>query len=111
MAPIRAQGINLAFRDAIVAANHLVPLLQADAPLEAIDAVLPTIQAEREPEIIRCQTLQHREQAQSTLITRSAPLRSLLTWTAPLLRPVLERQWLARQKPLRFGLHPVQLRV
>ena len=27
MSPIRAQGINMAFRDAIVAANHLVPLL------------------------------------------------------------------------------------
>jgi len=27
MSPVRAQGINLAFRDAVVAANHLVPVL------------------------------------------------------------------------------------
>lgn len=111
MAPIRAQGINVAFRDVIVAANYLVPLLQTDANPAAIDAVLPAIQAEREPEIIRCQTLQRHEQAQSTLVVRSPILQRLLTLMAPLLRPAIEYQWSARQKPLRFGLHPVELKV
>lgn len=111
MAPIRAQGINMAFRDVIVAANHLVPLLQAQSKPETIDATLATIQTERQPEIIRCQTLQHHEQAQAALIVRSPLLQHLLTRTAPLLRPAIQRQWLARQKTLRFGLHPVELKV
>lgn len=111
MAPIRAQGINVAFRDVIVAANHLIPLLQANATPAAIDSALPAIQAEREPEIMRCQTLQHHEQAQSALVVRSPLLQHLLTLTAPLLRPVLEKQWLTRQQPLRFGLQPVELQV
>lgn len=111
MAPIRAQGINVAFRDVIVAVNHLAPLLQSHAKPEAIDAALAAIQAEREPEIIRCQTLQHHEQAQSTLLVRFPLLQRLLTLTAPLLRPAIQQQWSARQQPLRFGLHPVQLQV
>jgi len=111
MAPIRAQGINVAFRDVIVAANHLTCLLQAHATPEAIDNTLATIQAKREPEIIRCQTLQHHEQAQSALVVQSPLLQRLLTLTAPLLRPVIEKQWLNRQQPLRFGLQPIELQI
>jgi 2-polyprenyl-6-methoxyphenol hydroxylase-like FAD-dependent oxidoreductase len=109
MAPIRAQGINLALRDAIVAANHLTPPLQAQAGAEAIDAALSAIQVEREPEIIRCQSLQRAEQAQATQLCRSALLRQALTLAAPVLRPLIEKRWLARQKHLRFGLRPVVL--
>lgn len=111
MAPIRAQGINLAFRDGIVAANHLIPLLRVKAAPEAIDRSLAAIQAEREPEIIRCQMLQRHEQAQATLLCQSALLRTLLTQMAPVLRPLIARRWLARQKHLRFGLGPVELRT
>lgn len=111
MAPIRAQGINLALRDAIVAANHLIPVLNANASLDAIDAALGKIQAEREPEIVRCQNLQRGEQHQATLLTRSAGLRRLLTTLAPVVRPAIESRWLARQKHLRFGLNPVMLSV
>ena len=107
MAPIRAQGINLALRDAIVAANHLLPVLQSPVEAAAIDAALLRIQAEREPEIIRCQALQRAEQAQATLLCRSALLRQTLTIAAPVLRPLIEKRWLARQKDLRFGLRPV----
>ena len=61
MSPIRAQGINMALRDVIVATKYLVFLLYeraTDAAIDAaIDAVLPQIQAEREPEIIRAQPL------------------------------------------------------
>lgn len=119
MAPIRAQGINVALRDGIVAANHLVPLLLAQlqsqanpkspASLAAIDAVLSTIQAEREPEIIRAQTLQRQEQAQATLLCQSSVLRRLLTQIAPVVRPIIEKRWLARQKHLRYGVSPVEL--
>jgi 2-polyprenyl-6-methoxyphenol hydroxylase-like FAD-dependent oxidoreductase len=75
MSPIRAQGINMALRDVIVAANHLVPLLREGATDTAIDAVLPQIQAEREPEIIRVQQLQSQEAAQAELLRKSALLR------------------------------------
>lgn len=111
MAPIRAQGINVALRDVIVAANHLIPLLQADAEPDTIACALQAIQAEREPEIIRCQTLQRREQAQATQLCQSDWLRRLLTLMTPLLRPIIEQRWLERQEHLRFGLQPITLTV
>jgi 2-polyprenyl-6-methoxyphenol hydroxylase-like FAD-dependent oxidoreductase len=109
MAPIRAQGINLALRDAIVAANHLIPLLSSQPQNQAgaIEQALSAIQAEREPEINRCQMLQRSEQAQATQLCRSALLRRALTIATPAVRPLIEKRWLARQKTLRFGLQPV----
>jgi 2-polyprenyl-6-methoxyphenol hydroxylase-like FAD-dependent oxidoreductase len=62
MSPVRAQGVNLALRDAIVAANHLVPALRSGEP-DALDAAARAVQAEREPEIVRSQALQHSEAA------------------------------------------------
>jgi 2-polyprenyl-6-methoxyphenol hydroxylase-like FAD-dependent oxidoreductase len=85
MSPIRAQGINMALRDVIVAANYLVPLLREGATDAAIDAVLPQIQAEREPEIIRAQQLQSQEAAQAELLRKSALLRWGVSQLAPLL--------------------------
>lgn len=61
MSPVRAQGINLALRDAIVAANRLVPVLRDSAGTHALDAACRAVQEEREPEIVRSQTLQRRE--------------------------------------------------
>ena len=62
MSPIRAQGINMGLRDAIVATNQLVPVLQQSTNLAAIDTALAQIQAEREPEIIEIQRLQQAEE-------------------------------------------------
>jgi 2-polyprenyl-6-methoxyphenol hydroxylase-like FAD-dependent oxidoreductase len=110
MSPIRAQGINMALRDAIVAVNHLVPVLpQGD--LEAIDAVLSSIQAEREPDIIRAQQLQQQEAAQADLLNNSAVLRSTVSRFAPLLGFPIRRSWLARQRQLRQGVTAVELKV
>lgn len=109
MAPIRAQGINLAFRDVIVAANYLLPLLTSDARPEKFDQAMQTIQAEREPEIVRCQSLQQSEQHLATRLCQSALLRRVLTQMVPMVRPLIEKRWLARQKHLRFGLKPVTL--
>jgi 2-polyprenyl-6-methoxyphenol hydroxylase-like FAD-dependent oxidoreductase len=63
MSPVRAQGINLALRDAVVAANHLVPVLREGGGPEALDAACRAVQAEREPEVARAQKLQRREAA------------------------------------------------
>jgi 2-polyprenyl-6-methoxyphenol hydroxylase-like FAD-dependent oxidoreductase len=60
MSPVGAQGINIALRDAIVAANHLVPALRSGADLAAVDAAARGVQAEREPEVIEIQRIQAR---------------------------------------------------
>jgi 2-polyprenyl-6-methoxyphenol hydroxylase-like FAD-dependent oxidoreductase len=57
MSPVGGQGINLALRDAIVAANHLVPPLRGAADAAALDAAAAGIEAERGPEIDRIQAL------------------------------------------------------
>ena len=110
MSPIRAQGINMAFRDAIVAANHLVPLLtQTKCDRQQIDSVLPLIQQEREPEIIRIQKLQAQEMAQAELLHNSAFIRWGAKTFTPIIRPIIRASWLRRQKQMRQGVTKVQL--
>jgi 2-polyprenyl-6-methoxyphenol hydroxylase-like FAD-dependent oxidoreductase len=111
MSPIRAQGINMALRDVIVAANHLVPPLRDGATDAAIDAVLPKIQAEREPEIVRAQQLQRQEAAQAELLRKSALLRWGASQLAPLLGKRVRHSWLQRQRQLRQGVTQIQLTV
>jgi 2-polyprenyl-6-methoxyphenol hydroxylase-like FAD-dependent oxidoreductase len=113
MSPIRAQGINLALRDAIVAANHLVPVLKGNGEASALDAACRAVQAEREPEITRAQKLQIREargqgDARSgswrfELVKHGARLLGRYRWA--------QRAWLRRQHDLRFGSTEVKLRI
>ncbi|MBE9053993.1 FAD-dependent monooxygenase [Nostocales cyanobacterium LEGE 11386] len=110
MSPVRAQGINVALRDVIVAANHLVPLLQAKAGYQEIDLALSRIQAEREPEIIRAQQLQLEEARQRQQLNNPL-LRSLLVQLAPLLRKIIKHSWLKRQYKMREGITRVHLTV
>jgi 2-polyprenyl-6-methoxyphenol hydroxylase-like FAD-dependent oxidoreductase len=57
MSPVGGQGINIALRDTIVAANHLVPaLLSEDTAI--LDAALRAIENERVPEVNHIQRLQ-----------------------------------------------------
>ena len=62
MSPVGGQGINIALRDALVAANHLVPVLRgssADGATEdAIDAATQAFQRERYPEAEAIQRMQ-----------------------------------------------------
>lgn len=58
MSPVGAQGINLALRDAIVAANHLVPALSGTVDRTRLATALARIEAERRPEIERILRLQ-----------------------------------------------------
>jgi 2-polyprenyl-6-methoxyphenol hydroxylase-like FAD-dependent oxidoreductase len=57
MSPVAGQGINLAMRDAIVAANHLGDALFADRSLDEAGAA---VQREREPEVRAMQAFQRR---------------------------------------------------
>lgn len=109
MSPIRAQGINMALRDVIVAVNHLLPCLQKTTNWEAIDAVLPLIQAEREPEIIQIQKLQQEELNQGKLLHNNLILRFSVSRLAPLIRSIIRKSWLDRQLQLRRGFTEVRL--
>ena len=111
MSPIRAQGINMALRDAIVATNHLVPILTGTADPTDIDVVLPRIQAERDPEIIRIQQLQRSELAQGELLRNDGLLRQAVGMLTPVLGLGVRRSWVQRQRQLRQGVTSVTLRV
>jgi 2-polyprenyl-6-methoxyphenol hydroxylase-like FAD-dependent oxidoreductase len=111
MSPIRAQGINMALRDAIVATNQLVPVLQQPTNLAAIDIALAQIQAEREPEIIEIQRLQQAEVAQAELMHNYPILRHAVSRLAPVLGSRIRKSWLDRQLQLRQGFTQVKVEV
>lgn len=112
MSPVRAQGINLALRDAIVAANHLVPVLRSGGGAAAIDAAARAVQAEREPEIVRAQALQRQEAAGQGAARRATWLYAVAKMLAPRLGRARWAQWawLRKQHGLRFGVTEVKLR-
>jgi 2-polyprenyl-6-methoxyphenol hydroxylase-like FAD-dependent oxidoreductase len=111
MSPVRAQGINMALRDVIVAANHLVPLLKAGANCEDIDLALSRIQAEREPEIIRAQQLQAQEAWKGEQLRKNGLLRLLMMQAAPFLGEKIKQFWVKGQYELRQGVTEVKLVV
>jgi 2-polyprenyl-6-methoxyphenol hydroxylase-like FAD-dependent oxidoreductase len=110
MSPVGAQGINIAIRDAIEAANELVPVLGADGGLAALDAACLRIEALRTPEVREIQRLQ------------ALPPRILLrtSWWARLalrVLPYLLASDIARARSgavfrrFAFGVSDVRLRV
>jgi 2-polyprenyl-6-methoxyphenol hydroxylase-like FAD-dependent oxidoreductase len=113
MSPVRAQGINLALRDAVVAANHLVPVFRQGYDHQALDAAAVSVQLERQPEVIRAQALQRQEAAgqgdarssswRFAFAKRVAPVLGRYRWA--------QRAWLQRQHDLRFGSAEVKLRI
>ena len=64
MSPIGGQGLNVALRDAVVAANHLCPVLMNGESQAAIDAAAQRVAEERMPEIV---ALQEHQNKQATL--------------------------------------------
>ncbi len=75
MNPVGGQGINIALRDAIVAANHLVPLLKKDPSKKAIDAAFLEIEKERLPEVIAVQNFQ---KGPTTIVRKQSPIATFL---------------------------------
>lgn len=111
MSPVRAQGLNMALRDSLVAAQMLAPLWRNAAdPTEQgpdpanIDGALGRIQAARMPEITCIQGLQAQEAARGELLRHQAALRCALALGAPLAGPPLKRHWIHQQRVLRDGL-------
>jgi 2-polyprenyl-6-methoxyphenol hydroxylase-like FAD-dependent oxidoreductase len=111
MSPVGGQGVNIALRDALVAANHLCPVLAAGGDPPALDAAAKGVRDERWPEIVAVQQMQE-HQARMLF----APDR----WTTRLqhrLLPLLLRtgvlQWLNRKeyRLMSEGVVPVRLVV
>lgn len=58
MSPVGGQGVNLALRDALVAANELEPVLRAGAAPAALDTAAQRVETLRLPEVAAVQRLQ-----------------------------------------------------
>jgi 2-polyprenyl-6-methoxyphenol hydroxylase-like FAD-dependent oxidoreductase len=111
MSPVGGQGVNIALRDALVAANHLCPVLSASGDPSAVDAAARQVRDERWPEIV---AVQHMQEEQARVLF--APDR----WSTRLvnrLLPLLVRtgllQWLLRKqyRLMSDGVVPVRLVV
>ncbi len=111
MSPVGGQGVNIALRDALVAANYLCPVLIGGGDPAALDAAARRVRDERWPEIVAVQQMQ---QDQARMLF--APDR----WSTRLMHrllPVLMRtgliQWLHRKqyRQMSEGVVPVRLAV
>lgn len=110
MSPVRAQGLNMALRDAVVAAVQLGPALREPAgegKATALEAAAARIEAVRLPEVRAVQALQAEELQRAELLRQLPWLRALLAGSAPLSGPLLQRRWRASQRVLRDGLTPL----
>ena len=115
MSPLRAQGLNMALRDALVAAERLLPVLSGEGGAaeanpglhefrQQLDQTLVAIAEARQPEIRAVQALQRQELGRGELLRRQPWLRRLLAATASVSGPLLSRRWQAGQPTLRTGL-------
>ncbi len=111
MSPVGGQGINIALRDAIVAANHLVPVLtEAEPDDDALTAALAAIEAERMPEIRQIQELQ--AQPPKLLLSRAwwgEPVRRIAGML--LSKPAIRQRAAGRVSAFLYGVTKVQLEV
>ena len=108
MAPNRAQGINMALRDAIVVANHLA---QIDKQGRVTNEVLQAIQSERQPEVEAVQKMQLAEWRKVEFISRPGlPYQGFKAIASTFGRFAFAQNiWLHEQKGLREGVVPVRL--
>jgi 2-polyprenyl-6-methoxyphenol hydroxylase-like FAD-dependent oxidoreductase len=108
MSPAGGQGINMALRDAIVAANHLVPVLRAGADAGALDEAAAAIERERRPEIEQIQALQTKRGKD---FGRKPTRLALSLYKFALRRPTLVRLLMSRRRPFQHGQTNVTLTV
>jgi 2-polyprenyl-6-methoxyphenol hydroxylase-like FAD-dependent oxidoreductase len=106
MSPVRAQGINMALRDAWVAAGLLTAPLLAGAAPHRLDTLLPLLAERRRTEVAALQRLQELETARGNALRCQPWLRSLVAAAAPWIGPSVGHHWQLRQQPLRLGLTP-----
>src|SRR5262249_5843832 len=111
MSPVGGQGVNIALRDALVAANPLCPVLAVGGGAAAIDAGAQPLRGDRWPEVVAVQEMQ-RHQARILFAPdrwSTRLMNRLLPW---LVRTGL-LQWLQRKqyRYLSDGVVPVRLVV
>ncbi|MEL6159610.1 MAG: FAD-dependent monooxygenase [Cyanobacteria bacterium J06627_32] len=117
MAPNRAQGINMALRDAIVVVNHLVRFGGASAEnfsdADALTDIFRAIQAERQPEVEAVQKMQLAEWRKVAFISQPGlPYQGFKAIASLFGRFKFAQDiWLHEQKGLREGVSQVSLRV
>ncbi len=106
MSPVRAQGINMALRDALVVGRLLGPLGTREGllPPARIDALLPRVAERRLPEIRQLQALQAREAGLGARLRQLGWLRRTLAFSAPWSGVFAQRRWIQQQHRLRQGL-------
>lgn len=111
MAPNRAQGINMALRDAIVVTNHFASVAHEEGPIPA--SVLQAIQAERQPEIEAVQKMQLAEWRKVEFISRPGlpylGFKAIASFFGPF--QFAQNIWLHEQKGLREGSAWVRLQA
>jgi 2-polyprenyl-6-methoxyphenol hydroxylase-like FAD-dependent oxidoreductase len=109
MSPNGGQGINMALRDALVAANHLCPVLTGGNAAAAIDAAAGQVVAERMPEIIAIQA--HQRKQTQTFLRSDRFLSRLAMRLLPLLaKSALLRLLMGKRlRALQHGVVPVRL--
>ena len=110
MSPVGAQGLNIALRDAVVAANHLVPELGGTPDPAAVDAAGERFQSERYVEARLVQSLQRRP---PSVIFGEAWWSGLALRALPLLRfaPARSLAFAAVGRAFVEGVTEVRLRV
>jgi 2-polyprenyl-6-methoxyphenol hydroxylase-like FAD-dependent oxidoreductase len=108
MSPNGGQGINMALRDALVAANHLCPVLTRGIAAD-IDAAAREVAAERRPEIVAIQEHQ-RKQTRTFLGSDRLGPRLAMRLLPLLVKSRLLRLLLAKRlRALQHGVVPVRL--
>jgi 2-polyprenyl-6-methoxyphenol hydroxylase-like FAD-dependent oxidoreductase len=109
MSPVGGQGLNIALRDALVAANHLCPVLCAGGDRAAIDAAARRVRDERWPEIVAVQEMQQRQARM--LLNPDRLAARVVFWLMPhLLRLGLFRRLFRRDyDQMSLGVVPVRL--
>jgi 2-polyprenyl-6-methoxyphenol hydroxylase-like FAD-dependent oxidoreductase len=111
MSPVGGQGVNIALRDALVAANHLCSVLATGGDAAALDVATRRIRDERWPEVVAVQEMQ---QNQARLLFtpdgwRSRLTHRLLPW---LIRTgLLQRLHRKEYRLMSEGVVPVRLVV
>jgi 2-polyprenyl-6-methoxyphenol hydroxylase-like FAD-dependent oxidoreductase len=111
MSPVGGQGLNIALRDALVAANHLCPVLTAGGDAAAIDAAARRVRDERWPEIVAVQEMQEQ---QGRLFLQGEGWRARLRhWLLPLLlrTGLVQRLYRRHYELMSRGVVPVRLTV
>jgi len=105
--PVGAQGINIALRDSIVAANHLIRTLRTGGGVSELDAAARRIQAERMREV---RIIQRMQAMPPRLVLADNPWAQRARGFTKLMRfPLVQVVAAHAARPFAFGVTKVEL--